>query len=251
MKSGRFHDLYEIWRISWQGLIYTAYLACNRLIHVYLYWFWWKIQHSVVDHEIWWISSWNPVDFMPRTYTLHLYLYCPIVCIPNEPKIQHSVVDHERPWNPPDFMPRTYTLHLYLYWISWMKKIQHSVVDHEIWQISCMKSSQFHAKDLHITFMSVLDLMNEKGLIYTAYLACNRLIHVYLYWFWWKIQHSVVDHEISAYLMYICIGSEEKSTIHEIQQISWWNLADFMPRTYAVYKMYICVGSDEKYSIQW
>ena len=39
---------------------------------------------------------------------------------------------------------------------------------------------------------------------------------------------SVVDHEISAYLMYICIGSEEKSTIHEIQWISWWNPADFM-----------------------
>ena len=33
MKFGRFH---EIWRISWQGLIYTAYLACNRLIHVYV-----------------------------------------------------------------------------------------------------------------------------------------------------------------------------------------------------------------------
>ena len=72
MKSGGFHG---IWRISWQGLIYTAYwlihvylywfwwkiqdlvvdtayLACNRLIHVYLYWFWWKIQDLVVDHEI-------------------------------------------------------------------------------------------------------------------------------------------------------------------------------------------------------
>ena len=58
MKSGGFH---EIQQISWQGLIYTAYLACNRLIHVYLYWFWWKIQDLVVDHE-----------------SLHFY-------IPNEP----------------------------------------------------------------------------------------------------------------------------------------------------------------------
>ena len=36
-----------------------------------------------------------------------------------------------------------------------------------------MKSGGFHAKDLYITFISVLDLMNEK-----------------------KKQHSVVDHEI-------------------------------------------------------
>ena len=35
MKFGGFH---EIRRISWQGLIYTAY-------PVDLYWFWWKIQH--------------------------------------------------------------------------------------------------------------------------------------------------------------------------------------------------------------
>ena len=31
-----------------------------------------------------------------------------------------------------------------------------------------------------------------------------------------KIQHSVVDHVI----LYICIGSEEKSTIYEIRRIS-------------------------------
>ena len=110
-----------------------------------------------------------------------------------------------------------------------------------------------------------------QGLIYTANLACNRLIllvdheglhfyipkwanNVYLYWFWWKIQHSVVDHEIrriswqglihcrnlacNRLIMYICIGSDEKYSIqwytmksggfHEIQRISWWNPADFI-----------------------
>ena len=47
---------------------------------------------------------------------------------------------------------------------------------------------------------------------YTAYLACN----VYLYWISWKIQHLVVD--------------------HEIRQISWWNLVDFMPNEPRTYK---------------
>ena len=73
MKSGRFHDQvkfsgfhgHEIRQISWNAAdfmksgrfhakdLYTAYLACNN---VYLYWFSWKIQHSVVEHEIWQIS---------------------------------------------------------------------------------------------------------------------------------------------------------------------------------------------------
>ena len=63
--------MHEICRISWQGLIYTAYLACNRLIHVYLYWFCRKIQQNPLfmksgrfHGEIWQISSWNPADFM-------------------------------------------------------------------------------------------------------------------------------------------------------------------------------------------
>ena len=56
--------IHEIRQISWQGLIYTAYLACNRLIHVYLYWFCRKVQQNPLfmksggfHGEIWQISS--------------------------------------------------------------------------------------------------------------------------------------------------------------------------------------------------
>ena len=144
-------------------------------------------------------------------------------------KIQHSVVYHESgrfhgkelkitafsgiPWNPADFMVKSGRFH-------------------EIWQISWnqanfMKSGGFHDKHL-----------------YTAYLACNRLI------------------------MYICIGSDQKYSIqwytmksggfHEIQWISCMKSGRFHDKhLYTAYLacnrliMYICIGSDQKYSIQW
>ena len=122
-------------------------------------------------------------------------------------------------------------------------KIQHSVVDlvlscisvlvltgfsvdheiHEIWWISWpdfMKSTRFHAKDL---------------------------------WFWWKIQHSVVDHTVYLYWFWRKIQQNpvfmKSGGFHgEIQQISWnpvdfmksgrfheirisWNQADFMMKS--------------------
>ena len=124
-----------IWQISWQWLIYTAYLACNRLIHVYLYWFWWKIQHSVVEST--------------RFHAKDLCItFISVLDLMNEKNTAFS----GRPWNladfmwnPADFIPRTYTLHLYLYWISWMKKIQHSVIDHEIQWISSWNPVDFMA----------------------------------------------------------------------------------------------------------
>ena len=153
-----------------------------------------KIQHSVVDHEIWrisfeiWQISWNLVDFMARTYIHEIRQISWLGGISGK--------------------PRTYTLHLYLYWISWMKKIQHSVVDHEIQQISC-EIWQISWNPVQISW---------QGLIYTTYLACNRLIHVYLYWFCRKIQQNPLFMKSGRF--------------HgEIQQISWWNPADFMMKS--------------------
>ena len=81
-----------------------------------------------------------------------------------------------------------------------------------------VKSGGFHGKDL-----------------YTAYLACNRLI------------------------MYICIGSDFDSD--EKYSIQWYTMKSGgfhgkdLYTAYFWLIMYICIGSDfgsdEKYSIQW
>ena len=100
------------------------------LYNIYLYWFWWwKIQHSVVYHEIRWIS-WNSADFMARSSTMY-------ICIGSDEKysiqgytmksgrfhdeiwriswwnladFMHGIWWISWPWNPPDFMPRTLVL---------------------------------------------------------------------------------------------------------------------------------------------
>ena len=105
-------------------------------------------------------------------------------------------------------------------WISW------NLVDfmHEIWWISWNL----------VDFMKLADFTMKFGRFHEIWwISCQGL------WFWWKIQHSVVDHVI----LYICIGSEEKSTIHEIQwihgeirQISW-NPADFMMEIWQISSM--------------
>ena len=173
--------------------------------------------------------------------------YCfPIAAVLKFLKVKCNLTNKNRPLvlahlaNTPDFMMKSGGFHakdLHTGYLACNNVCHESgrFHGHEIQQISWLGGiRRFHGHEIWWISWNPADFM--QGLIYTAYLACNRLIHVYLYWFWWKIQHSVVDHEISAYLMYICIGSEEKSTIHEIQWISW-NLVDFMQWTYAVYKM--------------
>ena len=160
MKFGRFH--HEIWQISCQGL-----------------WFWWKIQHSVVDHVILYICigsderysySWNLVDFM-KSGRFHAWNSVDFMKFSRFHEIQWISWNCQiSPWNPVDFMPRTLVLMkntafsgrpcntVYLYWF-W-RKIHYSwnLADFmvksggfhgEIWQISWnqvnfMKSSGFH-----------------------------------------------------------------------------------------------------------
>ena len=55
--------MHEIQWISCQGLIHYIYICIGS--HE-----WKKIQHSVVDHEIWWIS-WNLANFIMKSGRFH------------------------------------------------------------------------------------------------------------------------------------------------------------------------------------
>ena len=110
------------------------------------------------------------------------------------------------------------------HWFAWNLAVSWTLYTAYLALDFIMKSRRFHGKDLKNTAFSgilwnLADFMKSGRFhgkdLCTAYLACNRLI------------------------MYICIGSDEKYSIQwytmksgifhgEIQQISWWNLVDFM-----------------------
>ena len=132
--------------------------------NVYLYWFWWKIQHSVVYHEIRQISWWNPVDFMVKFGRFHAW---------NLADFMHEIWWISR--NLADFMPRTLVLmkntafsgRPYCISVLVLKNKQKSSI-HEIWQISWwnladfMKSGKFH-EIWQISWWNLADFMMKSG----------------------------------------------------------------------------------------
>ena len=106
------------------------------LYNVYLYWFWWKIQHSVVYHEIWQIS-WQGL------------LQCISVLV-----LMKNTAFSGIPWNPADFMVKFGGFHAWNL-ADFMKSTRFHAIKqkssiHEIQQISWwnladfMKSGEFH-----------------------------------------------------------------------------------------------------------
>ena len=161
--------------LIWDGL------HGKDLYNVYLYWFWWKIQHSVVYHEIRQISWWNLAEFMHEIWQISWQglLQCISVLvlmkntafsgIPwnladfmvkfggfhawNLADFMHGIWQISWPWNLADFMKSTRfhaikqksSIHE-IQQISWwnLADFMKSGEFHEIWQISSMKSGGFH-----------------------------------------------------------------------------------------------------------
>ena len=150
-------------------------------------------------HAIWQISwPWNPADFMKFSKFHGKDLY---ICIGCDERYSILVVDHEIrwiSWNLVDFMHE-------IWWISW------NLVDF-------MKSGRFHHEIRQISW-NLVDFMPRTLVLMknTAFSGrpCNT---VYLYWFWRKIHYPWNPADFMV----------KSGKFHEIQQISWWNLADFI-----------------------
>ena len=202
--------------------------------------------------KIWWIS-WNPADFMARTYISVLVLQ------KNTVKSTIHEIRQISWWNSADFMVKFGRFH------------------GEIWRISGQGSGGFHdeksaafsGKDLYICigfaekyskihyswnpadFMwKPVDFMVKFGRFHgdlADFMKSGRFhgeiqrISCQGLWFWWKIQHSVVDHTVYLYWFWrikqkkiqyswnLADFMVKSGKFHdEIWQISWWNLVDFI-----------------------
>ena len=156
---------------------------------------------------------WNLLDFMVKSgrfhgkdlYNVYLYWFWW-----EKYSIQWYTMKSGRfhAWNPADFM-KFGGFHE-IWWISWQGLLQCISV------LVQMKNTAFRGIP-----WNPADFMMKSGGFHGELWRISCQGH----WFWWKIQHSVVDHTVYLYWFW---RIKQKSSIHEIWQISWWNLADFM-----------------------
>ena len=163
--------------------------------------------------------QWNPADFMKFGGFHEIWRISwqgVLQCISVLVQMKNTAF-RGMPWNPADFHTKYFGSDekiqlsvvdhtVYLYWF-WRIKQKSSI--HEIWQISWWNSADFMA-------------VKSGGFHKIRQISCQGL------WFWWKLQLSVVDHTVYLYWFW---RIKQKSSIHEIWQISWWNLADFMMKS--------------------
>ena len=181
MKSDEFHEIHQI------SCMKSTRFHGKDFYNVYLYWFWWKKQHSVVYHEIQQISWWNLVDFMVKFGRFHAWNLVDFM-VKFGRFHSHGIRWISWLWNPVDFMPRTLVLmkntafsgRPYCISVLVLKsktKIQYSwnLADFmvkssgfhgEIWQISWnqanfMKSSKFYDEIWQISWWNLADFIHE------------------------------------------------------------------------------------------